>query len=64
EGAADRLKSALKELDVDHDVNEYPPAGHSFLNDHDPQDLPLAVSMLTKLPGMGPHGPSAARDVA
>lgn len=59
-GAADRLTSALEELDVDHDVKEYPPAGHSFLNDHDPRDLPLAVSILTKLPVMGFHGPSAA----
>lgn len=56
-GAADRLEAALEEVGVDHDVKEYPPAGHSFLNDH--RDAPLAVSMLTKLPGMGFHGPSA-----
>lgn len=59
-GAADRLEGALDELGVDHDVKEYPGAGHSFLNDHDRGDLPLALSMLMMLPGMGFHGPSAA----
>lgn len=59
-GAAARLEASLDELGVDHDVKEYAPAGHSFLNDHDPRDLPLALSMLMKLPVMGFHGPSAA----
>jgi carboxymethylenebutenolidase len=35
-GAADRLERALATNGVDHDVKEYPDAGHSFLNDHDP----------------------------
>jgi carboxymethylenebutenolidase len=34
-GAADRLERALSATGVDHDVKEYPDAGHSFLNDHD-----------------------------
>ncbi|MGH7748960.1 MAG: dienelactone hydrolase family protein [Candidatus Dormibacteria bacterium] len=34
-GAAARLEGALTTLGVDHDVTEYPEAGHSFLNDHD-----------------------------
>jgi carboxymethylenebutenolidase len=61
-GAATRLEASLTELGVDHDVKEYAPAGHSFLNDHDPADLPLALSVLMKLPlpGMGFHEPSAA----
>ena len=61
-GAADRLEASLTELGVDHDVKEYASAGHSFLNDHDPADLPLALSVLMKLPlpGMGFHEPSAA----
>jgi len=33
-GAAARLEAALTALGVDHDVKEYPNAGHSFLN-HD-----------------------------
>ncbi len=32
-GTADRLDRALQALGVDHDVKEYPDAGHSFLND-------------------------------
>jgi carboxymethylenebutenolidase len=34
-GAADRLERALEAAGVDHDVKEYPTAGHGFLNDHD-----------------------------
>ena len=34
-GAADRLERALTAVGVDHDVKEYPEAGHSFLNDHE-----------------------------
>ncbi len=33
-GAANRLERALDALGVDHDITEYPDAGHSFLNDH------------------------------
>ncbi len=31
-GRAQRLRAALSELDVPHDVEEYPDAGHSFMN--------------------------------
>jgi len=34
-GAADRLERALDGADVEHDIKEYPDAGHSFLNQHD-----------------------------
>jgi carboxymethylenebutenolidase len=33
-GAAGRLEQALTALGVDHDVKEYPHAGHAFLNNH------------------------------
>ena len=33
-GAAQKLDQALAALGVDHDVKEYPEAGHAFLNDH------------------------------
>ncbi|HWG62462.1 MAG TPA: dienelactone hydrolase family protein [Streptosporangiaceae bacterium] len=33
--AAGRLDAALTAAGVDHDVKEYPSAGHGFLNDHD-----------------------------
>ena len=33
-GAADKLERALVANGVEHDIKEYPDAGHSFLNDH------------------------------
>lgn len=33
-GAAPRLQGALERQQVDHDVKEYPDAGHSFMDDH------------------------------
>jgi carboxymethylenebutenolidase len=33
-GAAAKLTVALEAAGIDHDVKEYPGAGHSFLNDH------------------------------
>jgi carboxymethylenebutenolidase len=33
-GAAQKLERALEALGIDHDVKEYPEAGHAFLNDH------------------------------
>jgi carboxymethylenebutenolidase len=58
-GAAERLEQALTRLGIDHDVKEYPQAGHAFLNDH--RD---AFSRLMKVVGIGLHEPSAedARD--
>ncbi|HZD68312.1 MAG TPA: dienelactone hydrolase family protein, partial [Actinomycetes bacterium] len=34
-GTAGRLATVLEALGVDHDVKEYPEAGHAFLNDHE-----------------------------
>lgn len=33
-GAAEKLESALEQNGIEHDVKEYPDAGHSFLDDH------------------------------
>lgn len=54
-GAAGRLEHALATNGVDHDVIEYPDAGHSFMNDH--QTALFAVT--TKLIGGGYHEPTA-----
>lgn len=54
-GAAARLEALLTELDVVHDVREYPGAGHSFLSTVD--GGPTAALM--KVVGVGPHQPSA-----
>lgn len=59
-GAADELRRALAVNDVEHDVKEYPSAGHSFLNDH--SGLP---SVLMKVMGPlmgGGYDEEAARD--
>ncbi len=53
-GAAGRLERALTAAGVDHDVKEYPQAGHSFLNDH--QSVMFKV---LKIAGIGYHEPSA-----
>ena len=54
-GVAGRLDAVLTELDVEHDVREYPGVGHSFLNRHDLG--PFRV--LERVAGMGYHHPSA-----
>lgn len=33
-GAADRLERALTSNGVEHNIKQYPGAGHAFLNDH------------------------------
>jgi carboxymethylenebutenolidase len=53
-GAAQRLERALTANGIEHDVKEYPDAGHSFLNDH----RDLLFRMLT-VAGIGYHEPSA-----
>jgi carboxymethylenebutenolidase len=40
-------------------VKEYPDAGHAFLNDHDPADVPTLFVLMGKIAGGGYHEPSA-----
>ena len=54
-GAAARLEDALSRLGVEHDVREYPDAGHSFMNRH--RLGPLAV--VERVAGFSHHEPSA-----
>jgi len=58
-GAAERLERALTVAGVAHDVKEYPGAGHSFLNDHRPEDAPTVLVLLARLTGSAYHEPSA-----
>ncbi len=60
-GAAGKLARALEANDVEHDVHEYPDAGHGFLNQHDPGELPLPMRALAKLPMLRYNEP-ATRD--
>lgn len=54
-GAAERLNRTLSDLGVEHDVKEYPDAGHSFMNRHN--SGPLAV--VERVGGFSYHHPSA-----
>jgi carboxymethylenebutenolidase len=61
-GTASRLGQALQALGVDHDVKEYPGAGHAFLNDHDSAGDPNPVIFVVMGKFAGPsgyHEPSA-----
>ncbi len=60
-GTPDRLEPALKAAGVDHDIKRYPDAGHGFLNDHDPAELPIWVKMIARLAAADYHE-SSARD--
>jgi len=75
-GAAAKLDRVLAAAGVDHDVKEYPAAGHSFLNDHPgpvavlrgaaghdaalPRFFAVFGAITGPLMGMGYHEPSAA----
>jgi carboxymethylenebutenolidase len=58
-GAAQKLDRALEALGIDHDVKEYPDAGHSFLNDHRGVSARIVFTALGPLLGPGYHEPSA-----
>jgi carboxymethylenebutenolidase len=58
-GAASRLERALSAAGVDHDVKEYPDAGHGFLNNHDRADVPTLFFVMGKISGARYHEPSA-----
>ena len=54
-----RLEPALTAAGIDHDIKRYPDAGHGFLNDHDPAELPIWVKVIAKLAAAGYHEPSS-----
>ncbi len=57
--AAARLQHALEANNVPSDVKEYPEAGHSFLNDHNRDEVPLFFTVFGRFIGGGYHEPSA-----
>jgi carboxymethylenebutenolidase len=62
-GTARRLAGVLEALGVEHDVKEYPQAGHAFLNDHEgagDRNPLIFVVMGTFAGPAGYHEPSAA----
>ncbi|MBW0118254.1 dienelactone hydrolase family protein [Pseudonocardia sp. KRD-169] len=60
-GTAERLEGILTAVGVEHDIRTYPDAGHAFLNDHDPADVPPVMAVLGRLSGGADsyHEPSA-----
>jgi carboxymethylenebutenolidase len=55
----DRLESILAAAGVEHDIKVYPDAGHGFLNDHDPAELPIWVKAIAKFVAAEYDEPSA-----
>jgi carboxymethylenebutenolidase len=60
-GTGERLERVLTSVGVEHDVRTYDDAGHSFMNDHDPADLPALLAVLTRLTG-DPYDEPASSD--
>lgn len=58
-GAAAKLETALTKNNVPHDVKEYAEAGHSFLNDHEPSEVPALLKVTRGFMAAGYHEPSA-----
>jgi carboxymethylenebutenolidase len=61
-GTVQRLAGVLEALGVDHDIKEYPDAGHAFLNDHERagDHNPLIFVVMGMFAGpAGYHEPSA-----
>jgi carboxymethylenebutenolidase len=57
--APGRLERALRLNGVEHDVEVYPEAGHSFLNDHPRSEMPPWALVMAKMSRSGYHEPSA-----
>jgi carboxymethylenebutenolidase len=50
-GAAASLDGILSTLGIDHDVQEYPDAGHSFMNDHRDEHTPWLFAVMGRFTG-------------
>jgi carboxymethylenebutenolidase len=57
-----RLESLLTTAGVPHDVKVYPDAGHGFINDHDPSEVPLLVKLVSRLNGGDEYHDASAQD--
>lgn len=55
----ERLEDLLSAHQIDHDIKVYPDAGHGFMNDHDPSEIPLWAMVSGKLASTDYHEPSA-----
>ena len=55
----ERLGPRLTAAGIEHDLKLYPDAGHGFMNDHEPAELPRWVMLLAKVTAASYHEPSA-----
>lgn len=58
-GAGPKLEAALTAADVEHEVDVYLQAGHGFLNEHAPGEVPFLFQVMAPLIRNGFHRPSA-----
>ena len=61
-GTAHRLETLLTDLDVDHDIKEYPHTDHAFMNDHDPEEIPLFIKVFAYVVGGGAYHDESTQD--
>lgn len=61
-GAARRLNGILDELAIDHDVKEYPEAGHGFINDHRDERIPPMFALMARFIGGADFHEASAAD--
>lgn len=58
-GAAARLERVLTDAGIEHDVKEYPAAGHGFLNDHAKGETPAWAALAGRYSRTGYHEAAA-----
>ena len=58
---SERLAAILEHGGIPHDVKVYRDAGHSFLNDHDPAEVPWIFEVLGRL-SFSEYHPASAED--
>lgn len=54
-GAPELLRQALEDNQIPHDVKTYPAAGHGFMNNHPPEEMPIWASVSGKFAATGYH---------
>jgi carboxymethylenebutenolidase len=60
-GTAAKLETILTKAGVDHDIKEYPAAGHDFMTDHSQDRVPFLIKVVAAVLG-GQYNPEAAKD--
>lgn len=61
-GTAGRLERILTEHGIDHDIKEYGNTDHSFMNKHNPMDVPLFIKLISYAFGGGGYNAESTRD--